>query len=72
MQNYIKTNILSLGQHVVFLGFFFCRGDGKCQEFRLRKKRKEEGGKKKKKKPGIKFTFRPTVYVPLISSLFSD
>lgn len=65
MQNYIKTNILSLGQHF----FFSCSGGGKCQEFKLRKLRKEEGGKVKR---GIKFTFRSAVYVTLISRLFSD
>lgn len=38
MQNYIKTNILSLGQHFVF----FYTGGGKCQEFKRRKLRKEK------------------------------
>lgn len=68
MQNYIKTNILSLGQHFVFL--FFSAGETesvKNSDLENRGKKKE-----KKRKPGIKFTFRPAVYVPLISSLFSD
>lgn len=43
MQNYIKTNILSLGQHSVLVldDVSFCSGGGKCQEFKLRKLREK-------------------------------
>lgn len=65
MQNYIKTNNLSLGQHFVF----FPVEVEKCQEFKLTKLGEEE--EEKKRWRSIKFTFRSAVYVTLISSLFS-
>lgn len=65
MQNYIKTNILSLGQHFVY-------SVGEKESVKNSDLENRGKKKKKKKKPGIKFTFRPAVYVPLISSLFSD
>lgn len=64
VQNYIKTNILSLRQHFAF--FFSAR-----METRILTQKTEESRKKKR---GLysKFTFRSAVYVTLISSLFSD
>lgn len=40
MRNYIKTNILSLGQHLVFL-FFFLSESGNCQEYKFWVEKKE-------------------------------
>lgn len=77
VQNYIKTNILSLGQHFVlfFFLFFFAVEVESVKNSNLEnwgKKELKKKKKEKKSKPGIKFTFRSAVYVTLISSLFSD